>query len=51
MKQNFRPIDNSDFFAVGTDPTTMTDSTLYNRLMTEFPTWLAQARQMGIVRV
>lgn len=46
----FRPIDNSDFFAVGQDPTAMTDSTLYNRLMTEFPTWLAQARGMGIVR-
>lgn len=46
----YRPIDNSDFFAVGTDPTAMTDSTLYNRLMTEFPTWYAQARSMGIAR-
>lgn len=46
----YRPIDNSDFFPVGTDPTAMTDSMLYNRLMTEFPTWLVQARQQGIVR-
>lgn len=45
-----RPIDNSDFFAVGTDPTQMKDMELYNKLMTEFPTWLAQARTMGIVR-
>lgn len=46
----YRPIDNSDFFAVGQDPTQMTDSTLYNRLMTEFPTWLTQARSIGIAR-
>lgn len=46
----YRPIDNSDFFPVGTDPTAMRDSELYNRLMTEFPGWLATARAMGIAR-
>lgn len=46
----YRPIDNSDFFAVGADPTAMTDSTLYNRLLTEFPSWVAQARLQGILR-
>lgn len=47
---SMRPIDNSDFFPVGTDPTAMRDSELYNRLMTEFPGWIARARQMGILR-
>jgi hypothetical protein len=47
----YRPIDNSDFFAVGQDPTAMRDAELYRRLMNEFPGWLAKARQMGIVRV
>jgi hypothetical protein len=44
-----RPIDNSDFFAVGEDPREMRDSVLYNRLMSEFPGWLTQARSMGIL--
>lgn len=47
----YRPIDNSDFFAVGQDPTAIRDAELYRRLMNEFPGWLAKARQMGIVRV
>lgn len=46
----YRPIDNSDFFAVGMDPTAMRDMELYNRLMTEFPTWNAQRIQQGIGR-
>lgn len=46
----YRPIDNSDFFPVGNDPTAMTDTELYTRLMAEFPSWLHKARQMGIVR-
>lgn len=45
-----RPIDNSDFFPVGSDPTAMKDSELYRRLLGEFPDWLTRARQMGIVR-
>lgn len=46
----YRPIDNSDFFAVGTDPTAMKDMELYNRLLNEFPGWLAKARTMGIAQ-
>jgi hypothetical protein len=46
----YRPIDNSDFFAVGEDPTAMSDSVLYNRLMNEFPGWMAEARRQGILR-
>lgn len=46
----YRPIDNSDFFAVGQDPTAMRDAELYNRLMNEFPSWLTEARRKGIVQ-
>lgn len=45
-----RPIDNSDFFAAGEDPREMRDSVLFNRLMSEFPGWLVQARAQGILR-
>lgn len=47
---SMRPIDNSDFFAVGEDPTAMRDSELFDRLMNEFPGWLVQARAQGILR-
>lgn len=43
-----RVVDNAGFFAVGTDPTAMTDADLYDRLMGEFPQWLVAARAAGI---
>lgn len=45
-----RVIDNAGFFAAGYDPKSMDPSILYDSLMGEFPTWLAAARQQGIVR-
>lgn len=46
----YRPIDNSDFFAVGRDPREMRDSELYSRLMNELPGWLVKGRELGIIR-
>lgn len=46
---SMRPIDNSDFFAVGEDPTAMRDSELFDRLMNEFPGWITRARELGIL--
>lgn len=45
-----REVDNAGFFAAGSDPRSMSDADLYNRLMSEYPTWLAAARAKGIVR-
>ncbi|MEW1644963.1 MULTISPECIES: VWA domain-containing protein [unclassified Streptomyces] len=45
-----RPIDNTGFFHAGSDPLRMTDTELYDRLVGEFPQWLAAARRQGIVR-
>ncbi|UED86219.1 vWA domain-containing protein [Streptomyces profundus] len=45
-----RAVDNAGFFAAGTAPGAWSDSDLYDRLMEEFPDWLAASRAAGIVR-
>lgn len=44
-----RVVDNAGFFHVGSDPRRMSDAELYDRLLGEFPLWLAEARAKGIV--
>ncbi|WP_432113701.1 vWA domain-containing protein [Streptomyces sp. S1] len=45
-----RPVDNAGFFHAGKDPDRVPDGELYDRLVSEFPVWLAAARARGIVR-
>ncbi|THA83664.1 VWA domain-containing protein [Streptomyces sp. A0592] len=45
-----RPVDNAGYFHAGQDPRTVPDGELYDRLVAEFPAWLAAARGAGIVR-
>ncbi|HNG95486.1 MAG TPA: VWA domain-containing protein, partial [Acidobacteriota bacterium] len=44
-----RIVDNASFFALN-DIAAISDEELYDRLLTEFPLWLAAARSKGIVR-
>ncbi|MBW4082971.1 VWA domain-containing protein [Paenibacillus sp. S150] len=44
-----RYVDNADFFALD-DPDEVSDEDLYDRLFNEFPKWLHEAREKGIVR-
>ncbi|MBM9510459.1 vWA domain-containing protein [Actinacidiphila acididurans] len=45
-----RVIDNAGFFAAGTWPKAVSDEDLYDSLLEEFPSWLAAARDAGIVK-
>lgn len=45
-----RVVDNAGFFAAGDSPKSLSDADLYDRLLREFPQWLADARAAGIVR-
>lgn len=44
-----RVIDNADFFHLN-DVDKISDEVLYSRLMTEYPSWVRQARAQGILR-
>ncbi|MEV7728436.1 VWA domain-containing protein [Streptomyces sp. NPDC087917] len=45
-----RVVDNAGYFHAGLDPREVPDDTLFDRLLGEFPSWLAAARAAGIVR-
>ncbi|MFD3958967.1 MULTISPECIES: vWA domain-containing protein [Streptomyces] len=45
-----RPVDNAGYFHAGLDPRKVSDTELYDRLLGEFPSWLAAAEARGIVR-
>jgi hypothetical protein len=43
-----RYLDNAGFFSV-TDPTAIADEELFERMMAEYPGWLHQVRQAGML--
>ncbi|OIJ69094.1 vWA domain-containing protein [Streptomyces mangrovisoli] len=45
-----RVVDNAGFFHAGSQPGRMSEAELYDRLVAEFPQWLAAARARGILR-
>jgi hypothetical protein len=44
-----RVVDNAGFVAAGSEPRAVPDTVLYDRLLAEFPSWLADARAAGIL--
>ncbi|MEU1471707.1 VWA domain-containing protein [Streptomyces sp. NPDC005761] len=44
-----RVVDNAGFFHAGRDPGSLSDTVLYDRLLSEFPSWLVDARTAGVL--
>ncbi|MFI6865000.1 vWA domain-containing protein [Streptomyces sp. NPDC050421] len=45
-----RVVDNAGFFHAGHDPRALSDTALYDQLLGDFPSWLADARAAGVFR-